>query len=158
MKAGAYTAKFSVPFGVLGVRTTADALIGIDFLPRTAALLSPQDGLAREVGKQLAAYFHDPDFKFDLPLELAGTTHQSQVWKLMTGIPSGRTMTYGELATRLGSSPRAVGRACGDNPVPIVIPCHRVVSKTGVGGFMHRSDSEALDIKHWLLWHERPAT
>ena len=153
----AYAAKFPVPFAVLGVRTANGVLTGIDFLPLSETLLAPQDHFTRQVGEQLQAYLKDPDFFFHLPMALDGTVHQSRVWELMTQIPCGEVMTYGEIAARIGSSPRAVGRACGDNPIPIIIPCHRVVAKNGAGGFMHRSDVDALSIKHWLLRHERHA-
>jgi methylated-DNA-[protein]-cysteine S-methyltransferase len=86
---------------------------------------------------------------------LEGTEHQRKVWQAMQAIPCGQTLTYGELATRIGSSAQAVGQACGSNPVPIVIPCHRVVGKTGLGGFMQHAEGESLDIKRWLLDHER---
>ena len=72
----------------------------------------------------------------------------------MCAIPCGHVLTYGEIAAQLGSSPRAVGQACGNNPIPIVIPCHRVVAKSGMGGFMHHNGGFALDIKRWLLAHE----
>ena len=72
----------------------------------------------------------------------------------MCAIPRGQTRQYGELAAQIGSSARAVGQACGNNPIPVVIPCHRVVGKSGMGGFMHHSGGYALDIKRWLLAHE----
>jgi methylated-DNA-[protein]-cysteine S-methyltransferase len=72
----------------------------------------------------------------------------------MQDIPCGQTRTYGEMAAQIGSSAQAVGQACGSNPVPVVIPCHRVVSKLGLGGFMRHAEGEALDIKRWLLAHE----
>ena len=93
--------------------------------------------LAQKVCEQLAAYFADPDFHFDLPLQPGGTAHQNKVWQAMCAIPRGKTRSYGDVATQLGSSPRAVGQACGANPIPIIIPCHRVVGKAGMGGFMH---------------------
>jgi len=152
-----YTAKFSTPFAVLGVRSAEGRLSGIDFLPLDEKPLAPQDVFARQVGDQIAAYLRDPDFVFDLPLKLEGTAHQAKVWNMLAAIPRGEVRTYGEIAARIGSSPRAVGQACGSNPIPIIIPCHRVVSKSGAGGFMHQSGGDALTIKHWLLQHERRA-
>ena len=150
----AYQAKLAVPFGVLGIRCGADALTGIEFLAPGALPQAPGSLLAQAVCEQLAAYFADPDFRFDLPLKPNGTAHQNKVWLAMRAIPRGQTRQYGELAVQLASSPRAVGQACGANPIPIVIPCHRVVSKSGMGGFMRHSGGYALDIKRWLLSHE----
>ncbi len=150
-----YQAILPAPFGKLGIRCTDDVLLGIDFLPAGARALQPGNALAKIVCAQLEFYLADADFDFDLPLRLEGTEHQRKVWEAMRAIPRGQTLTYGELASRMGSSPRAIGQACGNNPVPIVIPCHRVVGKSGLGGFMHRGDHDALDIKRWLLDHER---
>ncbi len=150
-----YQAIIATPFGKLGIRCSEETLIGIDFLSADARARHPGNALAEEVCRQLKAYLVDPAFRFDLPLDLQGTPHQHKVWRAMCAIPCGQTQTYGELAARIGSSPRAVGQACGNNPVPIVVPCHRVVSSSGLGGFMHRGDAGALDIKRWLLAHER---
>ena len=98
----------------------------------------------------------DPRFVFDLPLRLAGTRHRLAVWEAMQSIAAGRTRTYGELAAELGSSARAVGGACGANPIPLVVPCHRVIAAHGgLGGFMgEKREGFELGIKRWLLEHE----
>lgn len=150
-----YQAQLRTPFGVLGILCTNESLTGITFLEQDSAAQPPCDAFTRKVCAQLKAYFADANFQFDLPLKLSGTAHQMKVWQAMRDIPRGQMQTYGDLATLLHSSPRAIGQACGSNPIPIVIPCHRVVGKTGLGGFMHRADSSALDIKHWLLTHEQ---
>jgi len=126
----------------------------IDFLPPDSPSLEAQNPLAREVCAQLLAYLADADFRFDLPLQPRGTHYQHKVWQALLQIPAGRTETYGALAKQLGSAPRAVGQACGANPIPIVIPCHRVLGKQGLGGFMNHSDGAPLQIKRWLLEHE----
>ena len=149
-----YQAKLGAPFGVVGIRCTDDVLSGIEFLAPRTRPTPPRDAFARKVCEQLLAYFADPDFHFTLPLEVGGTAHQGKVWRAMCAIPRGNTRSYGELATQLSSSPRAVGQACGANPIPIIIPCHRIVSKAGLGGFMHHDAGHALDIKCWLLAHE----
>jgi methylated-DNA-[protein]-cysteine S-methyltransferase len=149
-----YQAKLKAPFGVLGICCTDEALTGIEFLAPDTAQQPPRNAFAHRVCGQLSAYFADTDFHFDLPLKLGGTEHQNKVWSLMQAIPRGQVLTYGYLATQIGSSPRAVGQACGNNPVPIVIPCHRVVGKSGMGGFMHHGGGYALNIKRWLLAHE----
>ena len=150
-----YQAILTAPFGVLGILCAGDVLTGINFLAPDTLPQAPLNPFAQTVCKQLAAYFVGSDFKFSLPLKLNGTSHQSKVWQAMCAIPCGKTRQYGELAQELASSPRAVGQACGANPIPIVIPCHRVVSKAGLGGFAHHRDGYELDIKRWLLKHEQ---
>jgi len=149
-----YQAKLKIPCAVLGIRVVADKLTGIEFLAPDERTLAPRNALARAVCEQIAAYVRDPDFRFDVPLFLSGTVHQMKVWQALQAIPRGEVRTYGALALQLGSSPRAVGRACGDNPVPLIIPCHRVVAKNGAGGFMHHASGAPLAIKDWLLRHE----
>jgi len=149
-----YQAKLSVPFGILGIRCEGDALCGIDFLPDTAFPQSPSDAFAEQVCAQLLRYIDDAEAHFTLALRLTGTPHQLKVWRALAAIPRGETRSYGELASELHSSAQAVGQACGANPVPVVIPCHRVVSKTGMGGFMKQGEGSTLDIKRWLLAHE----
>ena len=149
-----YQAKLKVPFGVLGIRCTDEVLTGIDFLSVRTAPQSPQSAFARKVCKQLAAYFADPRFRFDLSLQTGGTAHQNKVWQAMLAIPSGQAQSYGDLAAQIGSAPLAVGQACGNNPIPVVIPCHRVVGSSGIGGFAKHRDGHMVDIKRWLLAHE----
>ena len=150
-----YQAKFLAPFAVLGIKTEEDWLTNIDYLPIDTPALPPQTVLAKEVCRQLLAYLNEPNFTFDLCLHIHGTTHQQRVWHAIQAIPCGKTSSYAEIATRLHSAPRAVGRACGANRIPIVIPCHRVISKSGgIGGFMNASEGNPLEIKRWLLQHE----
>jgi len=150
-----YQAILSAPFGVLGICCENDVLTGINFLDSDTLPQSPLGQFTQLVCDQLISYFENPDFQFNLPYCLRGTSHQSKVWKAMIAIPRGETLQYGELAQELSSSPRAVGQACGANPVPIIIPCHRVVGKTSMGGFAHQRDGYKLAIKRWLLTHEQ---
>jgi methylated-DNA-[protein]-cysteine S-methyltransferase len=150
-----FHAKLIAPFGVLGISCENGLLAGISFLPAGEPPQEPESDFALAVCQQLSAYFNDPDFRFNLPLKPAGTNHQRKVWQAMCDIPRGQTRQYGELALALHSSAQAVGQACGANPIPIVIPCHRVVSKVGIGGFAHHRDGYELDIKRWLLKHEQ---
>ncbi|MEO8343458.1 MAG: methylated-DNA--[protein]-cysteine S-methyltransferase, partial [Gallionella sp.] len=150
----AYQAKIAVPFGVLGIHCSDDALTGIEFLSRGTKPQPPSNPFAKKACEQLSAYFADPDFRFDLPVNPDGTTHQHKVWKSMCNIPRGKTRSYGELAAELKSGAQAVGQACGANPIPIIIPCHRVISKSGLGGFMRHASGSSVDIKRWLLAHE----
>jgi methylated-DNA-[protein]-cysteine S-methyltransferase len=151
-----YQAKLATPFAVLGVRIEEDWLTDIEYLPPDTDTLPPQTSLAAEVCEQLQAYVADPTFTFDLSLHIGGTSHQRRVWRAIQDIPSGKTRSYAEIAGELHSAPRAVGQACGANRLPIVIPCHRVIAKSGgLGGFMNSSGGLPLDIKRWLLRHER---
>ena len=150
-----YQAKLLTPFAVLGIKTEEDWLTAIDYLPVDTPVLAPQTSLAKEVYRQLQAYLAEPGFIFDLSLHISGTTHQRRAWQAIQAIPRGETSSYAEIATQLHSAPRAVGRACGANRIPIIIPCHRVISKNGgLGGFMNASDGDPLEIKRWLLRHE----
>lgn len=145
----------TAPTFALGIRCTADEITAIDYLePRTA--IAPQSPLAREAVRQLRAYLKDPRFVFGLPLQPAGTHFQRRVWDGIAAIPPGATRTYGELAATIRSGPRAVGNACGANPYPLVVPCHRVVAANqGLGGFARQRGGFLLEIKKWLLLHEQ---
>jgi len=150
-----YQAKLKVPFGVLGIYCDDLALLGIDFLPATEQPQRATSAFAKTVCEQLLRYVENPDAKFTVPLKPGGTLHQQKVWRAMLDIPRGKTRSYGELAAELKSGAQAVGQACGANPIPIIIPCHRVVSKSGLGGFMRHASGASLDIKRWLLAHEQ---
>jgi methylated-DNA-[protein]-cysteine S-methyltransferase len=149
-----FQAIISAPFGKLGIRCSDTDLLGIEFLPGKTKTQSPVGEMAKAICAELEAYLADAKHEIDLPFELDGTHHQCNVWQAMLAIPCGQTLSYGELAKKIGSSAQAVGQACGSNPIPVVVPCHRVVGKTGLGGFMKHADGESLDIKRWLLAHE----
>lgn len=143
------------PFGALGVRTADEAVAEIVYLPIETNTQAPANALAEHVWTQLVRYFSDPDYRFDLPLRSgAGTAFQRAVWDAIASIPRGKVLTYGDIARRLHSAPRAVGQACGANPFPPVVPCHRVVSAAGLGGFANHTDGYLLATKRWLLAHE----
>lgn len=111
------------------------------------------DAVLSETARQLEAYFTGRLQRFDLPLKPAGTAFRQSVWEAMLAIPYGGTATYGGMAKMLDSGPRAVGGACGANPIPIIIPCHRVLASGGApGGY---SGNGGLDTKAWLLALER---
>lgn len=151
-----FQARMATPFAVLGISTDEHFVTGIEFLPLGTPILAPKmDSLAQLACVQLGFYLDDPGFAFDLPLKLAGTQHQIRVWEALTRIPRGQALTYGELAATLKSAPRAVGQACGRNPIPVVVPCHRVIAAgRGLGGFMGSVGMAQLGIKRWLLRHE----
>jgi methylated-DNA-[protein]-cysteine S-methyltransferase len=104
--------------------------------------------LLAEAAHQLDAYFAGNLTRFDLPLRPAGSSFELRVWEAMQDIPYGETRSYGDLAIATHSAPRAVGRACGKNPIPIVVPCHRVLGKGWLGGY---SGSGGLRTKQALL-------
>ena len=113
-------------------------------------------GLLEEVRNQLNQYFSGERREFALPLRPEGTAFQRDVWKALSEVPFGETISYGELARRLGKqgASRAVGAANGNNPIPIVIPCHRVVGWDGrLTGF-----AGGIDLKRRLLEHEERST
>jgi methylated-DNA-[protein]-cysteine S-methyltransferase len=138
------------PIGPLGLTASDTALRCVRFGRVRSDGQSP---VLVEAARQLDAYFRGELVDFDLPLELDGTEFQRQCWLALATIPYGQTVSYGEQARRLGLGPaaaRAVGAANGQNPLPIVLPCHRVIgadgSLTGFGG--------GLDTKRFLLEHE----
>lgn len=138
----------------VGVRTRDGRVCEICYLPPSAAPKAAQSLLGERAARQLERYREDPDTRFDLPLAVEGTPFQRRLWQALCEIPRGKTLTYGELARRLGGEARAVGQACGDNRLPIVIPCHRVVAANGLGGFAHSTGGYLLEAKRWLLAHE----
>ena len=153
-RAKGYDAVISTPVGRLGIVMEANALADVSFLGDTMALHAPRTTAAKRVCRQLRSYFANPRHYFRIPLTLSGTAFQQRVWREMRRIPAGRTLSYGALARKLSTSARAVGNACRANPLPIVIPCHRVVATNGAGGFMGKRSGNALRLKHKLLEHE----
>lgn len=150
-----YDARLKAPFATLGIIASETHLLHLHFLPMDVFAKAPKTNtVAHLASVQLMAYLDNPAFEFDLPLKLSGSKHQVDVWRAMRKIAAGDTQTYGEISAGIDSSPRAVGTACGQNPVPIVVPCHRVVAATGLGGFMGGKQSDSLTIKRWLLAHE----
>jgi methylated-DNA-[protein]-cysteine S-methyltransferase len=133
------------PVGQLTIDEEDDAIVAIRWADEPASNGSP---LLAEAARQLDAYFAGQLSHFDLPLAPAGSSFEARVWSAMQLIPYGETRSYGDLASVIGSAPRPVGRACGRNPIPIVIPCHRVLARGGLGGY---SGSGGLVTKQRLL-------
>lgn len=150
-----YDAVIPAPFGRLGLRFIDGRLREIDFLSPHTPLAQPRTATARAVARALNDYFKNPERSLRVPLALIGTEFQRRVWRALVRIPPGEVRQYGELAAALRSSPRAVGNACRANPIPIVVPCHRVVARAGVGGFMGQAAGKPVRLKEWLLAHER---
>lgn len=154
IQAERYAAVLATPVGQLGVVVVDGALVELDFLSSSVTSVPPRSAIARLVVEQLEAYFRQPRFQFSLPLAPSGTPFQCRVWAALTEIPFGQVVTYGQFARELGTSARAVGGGCRANPIPIVIPCHRVVARSGLGGFMGQRSGDAHDLKRQLLERE----
>jgi methylated-DNA-[protein]-cysteine S-methyltransferase len=146
-----YYAYYESPIGLIEVGATDDAITSLYFVEERRAEAA-SNVLSAEAILQLSEYFEGRREDFDLPLDLNGTEFQRQVWTELTAIPFGQTVSYGDLARSIGkpSAVRAVGAANGDNPISIIVPCHRVIGSdgglTGYGGGLER--------KEWLLKHE----
>lgn len=139
------------PVGPLTIFADDDAIVAIDWgwPPETD---EPPTPLLERARDQLEAYFDGTLTQFDLPLSPHGTAFQRKVWAAIAAIPFGKVRTYGDLARELGTAPRPLGGACGRNPIPIVIPCHRVLGMNGsLGGY---SGMDGLETKEALLRHE----
>lgn len=136
------------PVGPLTIFADDNAIVAVDWgwPPETDEAPGPLLERARD---QLEAYFDGKLEKFDLPLAPHGTVFQRKVWAAIAAIPFGKARTYGDLARELGTAPRALGGACGRNPIPIIIPCHRVLGTDGsLGGY---SGMDGIDTKRALL-------
>ena len=134
------------PVGNLTVSEDNGAIVALDF---GRGMTQTRTALLDAAVAQLAAYFDGSLTRFDLPLNPHGTAFQKKVWHLMVAIPYGGTRAYADLARDLNSAPRAIGGACGANPIPVIIPCHRVLAAGGkLGGY---SGGEGLDTKIALL-------
>ncbi|HEX5539136.1 MAG TPA: methylated-DNA--[protein]-cysteine S-methyltransferase [Methylophilaceae bacterium] len=151
-----YDAIMPTPFGALGIQVRDDFLTRLDFLTEPHAEQRSTDGFVQSLVSQLSEYFRDPGAILSAPYAVKGTPFQKRVWRAIAAIPPGQTLTYGELADKVGSGPRAVANVCGANQVPLFIPCHRVVAKNGLGGFMQGKEN-GLSVKQWLLQHEKSA-
>jgi methylated-DNA-[protein]-cysteine S-methyltransferase len=153
-----YDVTVDFPKMKVAVATRDGRVAEIRYLPLASPAIPAKNPLAAQAQRQLEAYLENPDAKFDLPLLIEGTEFQKKLWAALCEIPRGKTLTYGELARKLGGTDhemnRAVGQACGDNRLPVVIPCHRVVASNGLGGFAHSTGGYLLEAKRWLLLHE----
>lgn len=136
------------PTGPFEITETDGHITSATWTPSEAADDTP---LLRRAAEQVAAYFDGTLTDFDLPLAVEASDFQRQVCAKIAAIPFGETTTYGEIAKALGAPAQAVGRGCGGNPIPLLIPCHRVLGANGLGGF---SGGTGVETKVWLLRHE----
>jgi len=145
------------PVGRIYVETEDEKLVKLEYHCKKKVTTDKLDSFSSQVKKQITHYFRSSKAGFNLPVMLNGTAFQQKVWTAMQKIPSGQTRTYGDISEQLQSSPRAVGNACRANPVPLVVPCHRVIGKSGIGGFGGKTSGRNIDCKSWLLRHEASA-
>ncbi len=157
------TAQYRTPIGVIHVTLDDDCITAVDTeqlypgatpASRTVSYDPRYRGIRKQLGEQLKRYFSVPQAGFDIPLQQQGTPYQRRVWRALQRIPPGQTLTYGQLAKRLHTSPRAIGNACRQNPLPLLVPCHRVVAIKGLGGFSGKTTGVRVELKRWLLQHE----
>ncbi len=143
-----HRASLMTPIGGVGLLEKDEHIVEVYWTDRSLPAETP---LLQRAVAQLQAYFDGSLTEFDLPLAPAGGDFQQAVMQALIAIPFGRTRTYGEIAKELGSYGQPVGAACGANPIPIIIPCHRVLSAQGLGGFSARG---GVETKIALLKHE----
>ncbi len=149
------TAYLPSPLGWLRLSCLGDALVGLDYLHEPPAQgQSAKSPCLASAQAWLEAYFAAAPLPDSPPLEPSGSAFQQAVWRHLASIPPGHTLTYGQLAQRLGSGPRAVGGALRANPIPLFIPCHRILAAHGLGGYGGRN-AAGLARKAWLAAHER---
>lgn len=147
----------STPLGPVRLILEGPRLERVDFLSGQIVPIpfAKRSDASQKMADWFERYFKNPLTCFSLPLLLKGTPFQVRVWKALQYIPLGQTVTYSELAKGLETSARAIGLACRQNPLPIVIPCHRVVAQSGIGGYCGKSSGDILDRKILLIAHEK---
>jgi methylated-DNA-[protein]-cysteine S-methyltransferase len=134
------------PVGLLRAELTGGLLRRLHWTREPAS--PPQSAAARTLASQLSEYFAGRRHSFDIPVETGGDEFQRAVWDYMRAIPYGQTRSYGQCAAATGGIARDVGQACGENPIPIVVPCHRILAADGLGGYSGRG---GLKTKRALL-------
>ena len=144
---------FTTPVEKIGVSIVDDTVSSITWLPENIPLLDSKSRFTNKIQSLILQYLVDGRPLPDIPLKLTGTSFQLKVWKVLGRLKMGEVISYGELARDLHTSSRAIGQACRTNPVVLFIPCHRVVSVSGIGGYMGKQNR--TNIKKWLLEHEK---
>lgn len=151
----------TTPIGILNIGYEQEKLTTIHFATGQSASspisLNAVAGLpaySKHIIQEIKRYFTNPHHSFNLDFQVQGTPFQQRVWAALQRISSGTTASYQSLAQQLKTSPRAIGNACRTNPLILLIPCHRVVAKQGLGGFNGKTSGKMLEAKKWLLHHE----
>lgn len=148
-------AVIKTPAGFIRLDAKDHELIQVQWLSEANAEQLPSGPFLKNVVQQIKQYWQNPGSKFSVEKKHQGTDFMNQVWQALEQIPAGQTCTYGELAKKLSTSARAVGNACRKNPYPLIVPCHRVVSVSGMGGYDGETAGKKLGIKLKLLAHEQ---
>ena len=157
------TLKFESPIGQLQLSTTQTELVELNLgmdckkgpLRKAENTMESTSSYAQYVKEQIEAYFSKRITEFHINIKASGTQFQKSVWEIIESIKFGDTLTYSDIAGMLDSSPRAVGNACRANPIPLIVPCHRVIAKSGLGGYAGQRSGRNVDVKTWLLAHEQ---
>jgi len=145
---------YDCPLGRLYLTIREQRVVGLEYEPAEPTLF--ENNLPTgEIKSWLEQYFRGEPIAKDLIQVDQGTEFQQKVWRIMLQIPYGQTLSYGEVSSKLGSAPRAVGQACKRNPIPVFIPCHRIVGKHSIGGYEGAVSGHKISRKQWLLAHER---
>ncbi|MGK0297883.1 MAG: methylated-DNA-[protein]-cysteine S-methyltransferase [Gammaproteobacteria bacterium] len=147
-----YSSVISTPVANLGMQIDDTSLNGLSWLPKNHPVKIAKTGVARDVFFAIKAYLKTGEPLPTMPIRLVGTVFQLKVWEALKDIPMGTVVSYGDMAKQLNTSSRAIGQACRTNPVVLFIPCHRVVSANGIGGYM--GIQKKINIKKWILHHE----
>jgi methylated-DNA-[protein]-cysteine S-methyltransferase len=150
-----YDAIFRTELATIGIRLSGEKLTTVEYLGRRKEQ-APTSRSAAKIQKIIEKLIKGKtdNRQLDIAMTLDVTPFQKKVLEQLMKIPPGETRTYGEIARKLRSSPRAVGNACRNNPISIIIPCHRVVSASGIGGYSGATEGATLDIKRRLLQRE----
>ena len=143
---------FDTPVETLGIRLSGDAVETVAWLPGKVSLKESASVLANQLKSDILYFLEEGRPLPEVRMSLHGTQFQLRVWKALQTIKMGDVLSYGQLAQKLNTGSRAIGQACRTNPVVLFIPCHRVVSASGIGGYMGKK--KRINIKQWLLEHE----
>ncbi len=146
-----FDAVFACPFGGIGIHLRDLCIVELEFLYQPVNKNYFASEQAERIAADILLYFTNPQHDFESELLAKGTAFQKRVWDQLCRIPVGEVRTYGEVAATLNSSARAVGNACRKNPLPLMVPCHRVVAKNGLGGFAGEREGQTISLKKWLL-------
>lgn len=149
-----YSSVVNTPIGKISLTVKNDQLITLDFLYDDQSIQPVIHPATEHLVEDLKGYLNDPHYQFKYAVQLYGSHFQNKIWQTLLEIPIGKTRTYGQVAKEHSSSPRAVGQACRSNPIPIFVPCHRIVAANGLGGFSGKRQGKWLKLKEWLLKHE----
>ncbi len=153
-----YKASVKTPFAHFALVLENNQLVKIDFISQSAKSIQPRSPLAKSIVQQIRQYFSGERQRFEVKLNMRGTDFQNSVWRELLTVRYGKVKTYGEVAARLNTSARAVGNACRQNPVPLIVPCHRIVAASGIGGYSGNTSGPIHSIKFELLAHEGVTT